>query len=85
MSAAEFESRLYGASDIAHIVLTFDNNKLVNPLCGQLDDDLVGFERELGVHICSRVNQLTIKCSATSVEQECCALDHLYAILQKGG
>jgi phosphate starvation-inducible PhoH-like protein len=73
-----------GASDMAHIVLTFDNNKLASSLYGQFDENLARLEQKLGVDIRSRGNQLTIKGNAASAEQARRALDHLYSILQKG-
>lgn len=85
LSAAELKNLPSGASDMAHIVLTFDNNKLASALYGQFDENLARLEQKLGVDIRSRGNQLTIKGSATSAEQARRALDHLYAILQKGG
>ena len=50
-----------GASDMAHIVLTFDNNRLASALYGQFDENLARLEQKLGVDIRSRGNQLTIK------------------------
>ncbi len=38
-----------GASDMAHIVLTFDNNKLASALYGQFDENLARIEQKLGV------------------------------------
>ncbi len=73
-----------GASDMAHIVLTFDNNKLASALYGQFDENLARLEQKLGVDIRSRGNQLTIKGSQEAAEQARRALDSLYAILQKG-
>ena len=73
-----------GASDMAHIVLTFDNNRLASALYGQFDENLARLEQKLGVDIRSRGNQLTIKGSAAAAEQARRALDHLYGILQKG-
>jgi len=73
-----------GASDMAHIVLTFDNNRLASALYGQFDENLARLEQKLGVEIRSRGNQVAIKGEATAAEQARRALDHLYAILQKG-
>ncbi len=84
MSATELKNLPSGASDMAHIVLTFDNNKLASALYGQFDENLARLEQKLGVDIRSRGNQLTIKGSAVSAEQARRALDHLYGILQKG-
>ncbi|TJV45626.1 MAG: phosphate starvation-inducible protein PhoH, partial [Mesorhizobium sp.] len=88
MSAAEVKNLPQnlpsGASDMAHIVLTFDNNKLASALYGQFDENLARLEQKLGVDIRSRGNQLTIKGSASAAEQARRALDNLYGILQKG-
>ena len=50
-----------GPRDMAHIVLTFDNNRLASALYGQFDENLARLEQKLGVDIRSRGNQLTIK------------------------
>ena len=88
LSAAEVktlpQNQTSGASDMAHIVLTFDNNKLASALYGQFDENLARLEQKLGVDIRSRGNQLTIKGSASAAEQARRALDNLYGILQKG-
>jgi phosphate starvation-inducible PhoH-like protein len=84
LSAIELRNLSSGASDMAHIVLTFDNNKLASALYGQFDENLARLEQKLGVDIRSRGNQLTIKGSPTAAEQARRALDHLYAILQQG-
>ncbi|WP_292321832.1 PhoH family protein, partial [Mesorhizobium sp.] len=69
---------------MAHIVLTFDNNKLASALYGQFDENLARLEQKLGVDIRSRGNQLAIKGTASAAEQARRALDTLYGILQKG-
>ncbi len=74
-----------GASDMAHIVLTFDNNKLASSLYGQFDENLARLEQKLGADIRSRGNQVTIKGAPTVAEQARRTLDALYDILQKGG
>jgi len=88
LSAADLKSASpslpAGASDMAHIVLTFDNNKLASALYGQFDENLARLEQKLGVDIRSRGNQLTIKGDPTAAEQARRALDSLYDILQKG-
>ena len=85
MSAtSELKKPAAGASDIAHIVLTFDNNRLASSLYGQFDENLARIEQKLGVDIRSRGNQLTIKGDPDAAEQARRALDHLYGILQKG-
>ncbi|MEP9372086.1 PhoH family protein [Mesorhizobium sp. KR1-2] len=69
---------------MAHIVLTFDNNKLASALYGQFDENLARIEQKLGVDINSRGNRLTIKGDPVAAGQAQRALDNLYAILQKG-
>ena len=50
LSVAELkDSPATGASDMAHIVLTFDNNKLASALYGQFDENLARLEQKLGV------------------------------------
>ncbi|MEO3997574.1 PhoH family protein [Mesorhizobium sp. CAU 1732] len=69
---------------MAHIVLTFDNNKHASALYGQFDENLARFEQKLGVDIRSKGNQLSIKGDPTAAEQARRAIDHLYDLLQKG-
>src|SRR4029078_13678808 len=69
---------------MAHIFLTFDNNKLAGALYGQFDENLARLEQKLGVDIRSRGNQLTIKGSALAAEPGRLALVNLYGIFQKG-
>ncbi len=73
-----------GASDMAHIVLTFDSNKHASALYGQFDEHLARIEQRLGVDIRSRGNQLTIRGEPQAAEQARRALDSLYAMLQNG-
>jgi phosphate starvation-inducible PhoH-like protein len=84
IATADLKQALSGASDMAHIVLTFDNNKLASALYGQFDENLARLEQKLGVDIRSRGNQIAIKGTAPAAEQARRALDSLYAILQKG-
>lgn len=73
-----------GASDMAHIVLTFDNNKLAGALYGPFDENLARIEQKLGVDIRSKGNQLAIKGETSAAEQARRALDYLYDMLQGG-
>ena len=62
MSAStELKNMPSGASDMAHIVLTFDDNKLASALYGPFDENLAQIEQRLGVDIRSKGNQLTVK------------------------
>ncbi|MEM0899885.1 MAG: PhoH family protein [Pseudomonadota bacterium] len=74
-----------GASDLAHIVLTFDNNHLARALFGQFDQNLAIIETRLGVDVRSKGNEIAIRGDATATEQARRTLDHLYEQMQKGG
>ncbi len=85
MSAApEVTSRPTGASDLAHIALTLDDNRLASALYGQFDENLARIERHLGVDIRSKGNQLSIKGPPTATEQARRAIDYLYELARKG-
>lgn len=73
-----------GASDMAHIVLDFDSNRLASALFGQFDENLSYIEKKLGVDVRSKGNQLILRGEATATAQARMALDHLYSLLQKG-
>lgn len=83
-SAAKLETAPSGASDKAHIVLTFDNNRLASALYGQFDENLAFIEQKLGVDIHSRGNQLDIAGDPVAAAQTQRALDHLYDLLLQG-
>ena len=74
-----------GASDLAHIVLTFDHNDQARALFGQFDQNLALIETRLGVDVRSRGNQVSIKGEPQATEQARRAMDHLYGLLQAGG
>ena len=85
MSAStELKNMPSGASDMAHIVLTFDDNKLASALYGPFDENLAQIEQRLGVDIRSKGNQLTVKGESVAAAQARRALDYLYDLLQKG-
>ncbi|MAW89189.1 MAG: phosphate starvation-inducible protein PhoH [Phyllobacteriaceae bacterium] len=69
---------------MAHIVLTFDNNRLASALYGQFDQNLARIEQKLGVDIRSKGNQVAVKGPPGAAEQARRALDYLYGLLQKG-
>ncbi len=82
--APELKTAPQGASDMAHIVLTFDDNKLASALYGQFDENLARIEQKLGLDIRSKGNQLSIRGEPTAAEQARRALDYLYGLVQKG-
>ncbi len=83
-AAAEVKTAPAGASDMAHIVLTFDNNKHASAIYGQFDQNLALIEQKLGVDLRSKGNQLTVRGSTVAAEQARRALDYLYDRAQKG-
>ncbi|WP_421854791.1 PhoH family protein [Oricola sp.] len=74
-----------GASDLAHIVLSFDNNEHARALYGQFDQNLALIEQRLGVDVRSKGNQITIRGEPAATEQARRALDYLYDRLTAGG
>ena len=84
MIAGGLKNIASGASDLAHIVLTFDDNRMASALFGQFDENIARLEQKLGVDIRSRGNQLTIKGDPVAIEQARRALDHLHEVLKKG-
>ncbi len=83
-ASTELKNPPSGASDMAHIVLTFDDNKLASALYGPFDENLAQIEQRLGVDIRSKGNQLTVKGESVAAAQARRALDYLYDLLQKG-
>lgn len=83
-AAAELKNVPAGASDMAHIVLTFDNNKHASAIYGQFDQNLALIEQKLGVDLSSKGNQLSVRGSSVAAEQARRALDYLYERAQKG-
>jgi phosphate starvation-inducible PhoH-like protein len=72
------------ASDMTHVVLAFDDNRLVGDLFGQFDQNLALIEQRLGVDAVARGNQVIIKGRHAACEQARRALEALYARLQQG-
>ncbi|MDS1137202.1 PhoH family protein [Nitratireductor indicus] len=69
---------------MAHIVLTFDNNKLASALYGPFDENLARIEQKLGVDIRSKGNQLSVRGDSAAATQARRALDYLYEMVQNG-
>ncbi|MEJ8475113.1 PhoH family protein [Roseibium algae] len=72
------------ASDLTHIVLAFEDNRLIGDLFGQFDQNLAIIEQKLGVDAIARGNQVTLKGSKTICAQARKALESLYQRLQQG-
>ncbi len=73
-----------GASDLEHLVLTFDNNRLATQLFGQFDEHLAMIEQQFGVDAVARGNMIDMRGSADAVRRARLALEHLYARLESG-
>ncbi|MGX1308409.1 phosphate starvation-inducible PhoH-like protein [Amorphus suaedae] len=72
------------ASDITHIVLAFDDNRLAGSLFGQFDQNLALIEQRLGIDVVARGNQVTIKGPHDACETARAALESLYHRLKRG-
>jgi phosphate starvation-inducible PhoH-like protein len=72
------------ASDMTHVVLVFDDNRLIGHLYGQFDQNLALIEQRLGVDATARGNQVTIRGPHESCARARDVLEALYARLQTG-
>ena len=72
------------ASDMGHIVLSYDDNRLAADLFGEYDQNLARIEQKLGVEAIARGNRVTIKGPGDLCDQAKLALDSLYYRLQDG-
>lgn len=72
------------ASDMTHIVLAFEDNRLIGDLFGQFDQNLALIEQKLGIDAIARGNQVTLKGSHAGCATARGALESLYARLQQG-
>ncbi|WP_082015951.1 PhoH family protein [Aureimonas altamirensis] len=84
MTPARGMSPASGASDMAHIVLTFDDNRLAGALFGKFDENLALLEQKLHVDARARGNQVELRGEPMACEQARRTLDTLYARLQAG-
>ncbi|WP_417688742.1 PhoH family protein [Roseibium sp.] len=69
---------------MTHIVLAFEDNRLIGDLFGQFDQNLALIEQKLGIDAIARGNQVTLKGSHASCTQARNALESLYQRLQQG-
>jgi len=72
------------ASDLTHLVLVFEDNRLIGPLYGQFDQHLALIEQKLGVDATARGNQVTIRGSHDAAARARDVLEALYGRLQAG-
>jgi len=72
------------ASDMTHVVLVFDDNRLIGPLYGQFDQNLALVEQRLGVDATARGNQVTIRGPHEACARARDVLNALYSRLQQG-
>jgi phosphate starvation-inducible protein PhoH and related proteins len=72
------------ASDMTHVVLVFDDNRLVGDLYGEFDQHLALIEQRLGVDATARGNQVTIRGPHENCTRARDVLEALYARLQGG-
>ncbi|MFD2238809.1 PhoH family protein [Aureimonas populi] len=84
MKAARGTAPVSGASDMAHIELSFDDNRLAGALFGQFDEHLALLEQKLGLDARARGNKVELRGDPVASEQGRRALDYLYERLQAG-
>lgn len=82
--AGRASKALSAASDMGHIVLAYDDNRLVADLFGEYDQNLARIEQKLGIEAVARGNRVTIKGPADLCDQAKMALDSLFHRLQQG-
>ncbi len=71
-------------SRAGHLVLAFDDNRLVGDLFGQFDQNLAMIEQRLHVDAVARGNQVTIRGEEDACAQAGFVLESLYERLQRG-
>ena len=72
------------AEEAAHVVVAFDDNRLIPALFGEFDQNLALIEQRLGVDAAARGNQVTIRGRPEDLNRARLALDILYDRLRKG-
>jgi phosphate starvation-inducible PhoH-like protein len=72
------------ASDLTHLVLVFEDNRLIAHLYGQFDQHLALIEQRLGVDATARGNQVTIRGPHEAATRARDVLEALYDRLQAG-
>jgi phosphate starvation-inducible PhoH-like protein len=73
-----------GSDDREHIVVAFDDNRLIQELFGEFDQNLAAIEQRLGVEAIARGNQVTLRGAPDALARARLALDMLYVRLQSG-
>jgi phosphate starvation-inducible PhoH-like protein len=73
-----------GSDEPGHVVVAFDDNRLIPALFGEFDQNLAMIEQRLGVDAAARGNQVTIRGEPEALNRARLALDILYGRLQKG-
>ena len=72
------------ASDRVHVTLEFSDNHLASLLFGQFDQHLALIEKQLGIEVATRGNEVNLIGEETATTQAQQALDNLYTRLQAG-
>lgn len=80
----KFATPKAGASDIAHIVLAFDNNREAGAVFGKFDENLTRIEQKFGLDVRAHGNEVTIRGAPVAAEQAKQALNQLYQLVRNG-
>src|SRR4029078_9094733 len=70
--------------ETGHVVVAFDDNRLVPELFGEFDQNLALLEQRLGVDAAARGHQGNLRGSTGAMTRARIALDMLYGRLQEG-
>ncbi len=73
-----------GASDLSHIVLVYDDNRLARELFGQFDENVARVEQELDVTAVTRGNKIEVRGNEQATERARQTFDSIYERLQQG-
>jgi phosphate starvation-inducible protein PhoH and related proteins len=72
------------AGDYSHVVVSFDDNRLIPELFGEFDQNLARIEQRLAIEAVARGNQVTLRGAPDATVRARLALDILYGRLQEG-
>lgn len=73
-----------GASDMAHIVLTFENNHDAGAIFGQFDENLAHIEQKLKLDIRATGNEITIRGALSAIDVARHVFNQLFELVKIG-
>lgn len=73
-----------GASDMAHLILTFDTNREASAVFGQYDENLARIEQKFSIDVRACGNEVTLRGEPTAIKTARRTLDLLYQQVKQG-